>query len=94
MAVNTKLLISLCKDQAHQASTILSEVDDSQNQERKRRWLISLPCIQLEGELFVLRRRAESHGSLYLGGCLWEGGVLQAEGRGEFVSFRVISMCL
>lgn len=66
MAVSTKLLISLRKDQAHQASTILSEADDSQSQERKRRWLISLPCIQLEGDLFVLRGRAESPGSLYL----------------------------
>lgn len=60
IAVSTKLLISLCKDQAHQACTILSEAGDSPSQERKRRCLISLPCIQLEGELFVLRGRAES----------------------------------
>jgi hypothetical protein len=86
MPVSTKLLISLSKDQAHQASTILSEADDSQSQERKRRWLISLPCIQLEGELFVLRGRAESPGSLYLvenkrrSNVLRRGGSLERRG--------------
>lgn len=102
MAVSTERLISLCKDQAHQASAILSEADDSQSQERKPTLLISLPRIQLEGELFVLRGRAEGPGSLYLvknkkecqisleEGGLWEGGVLQAEGRRESVCFRVI----
>lgn len=102
MAVSTKRLISLCKDQAHQASAILSEADDSQSQERKPTLLISLPLVQLEGELFVLKGRAEGPRhctwsrttkecqiSLEQGG-LWEGGVLQAEGRRESVCFRVI----
>lgn len=66
MAVSTERLISLCKDQAHQASAILSEADDSQSQERKPTLLISLPRIQLEGELFVLRGRAEGPRLLYL----------------------------
>lgn len=103
MAVSTKLLISLCKDQAHQASTILSEAVDSRSQESKRRWLISLSGIQLEGELFILRGRAGNPVSLYLaknkkecqmsldeGEPLGSRGPL-AEGRRESVHFRVIS---
>lgn len=102
IAVSTKLLISLCKDQAHQACTILSEAGDSPSQERKRRWLISLPCIQLEGELFVLRRRAErvlchcawsrakkEEGQCpEKGGSLWESGGFRKEGRRESVLSR------